>query len=47
MGILLFLLLVALLFGLGGLFTAAKWLLIVAVFLALVSVLGFGRNSRL
>jgi hypothetical protein len=45
MGLLVFLLLVGLLFGLGGMFTAAKWLLIFAVVFWLIGAFSY-RGSR-
>lgn len=46
MGLFLFLLIVALLFGVGGLFTALKWLLIIALVFFLLSVFSYGGRGR-
>lgn len=46
MGILLVLLLIGLIFGLGGLFTAAKWLIIIALALWLIGFVSYGRGHH-
>lgn len=46
MDLFLVLIVIALLFGVGGLFTAAKWLLIIALVFFLLGAFSYGGRGR-